>query len=93
MSYTICRIGLEGTNQTKANEANEVQTTKQTHQTRHTTWKHANPYTLSPFGIETPKRQRGHLHTRGGSGREVVPLLLVLLVRLSGGDGLLDVFL
>ena len=24
----------------------------------------ANPYTLSPFGIETPKRQRGHLHTR-----------------------------
>ena len=53
----------------------------------------ANPYTLSPFGIETPKRQRGHLHTRGGSGREVVPLLLMLLVRLSGGYGLLDIFL
>ena len=89
MSYTICRISLEGTNQTKANEANEVQTTKQTHQARH----NANPYTLSPFGIETPKRQRGHLHTRGGSGREVVPLLLVLLVRLSGGDSLLEVIL
>ena len=53
----------------------------------------ANPYTLSPFGIETPKRQRGHLHTRGGSGREVVPLLLVLLVRLSGEDSLLEVIL
>ena len=57
------------------------------------TCKHANPYTLSPFGIETPKRQRGHLQTRGGSGREVVPLLLVLLVRLSGGDSLLEVIL
>ena len=88
MSYTICRIGLEGTNQTKANEVQTTKT-KQTHQARH----NANPYTLSPFGIETPKRQRGHLHTRGGSGREVVPLLLVLLVRLSGGDSLLDVIL
>ena len=50
----------------------------------------ANPYTLSPFGIETPKRQRGHLHTRGGSGRVIAP---TLLVRLGGGDGLLDVLL
>ena len=92
MSYTICRISLEGTNQTKANE---VQTTKQTNTPSTTQHKslHANPYTLSPFGIETPKRQRGHLHTQGGSGREVVPLLLVLLVRLSGGDSLLEVIL
>ena len=72
--------GKRGPND-KANKAN-----------KHTK-NNANPYTLSPFGIETPKRQRGHLHTRGGSGREVVPLLLVLLVRLSGGDSLLEVIL
>ena len=90
MSYTIWRIGLEGTNQTKANEANEVQTTKQTNTPSTTQRKSLHSL---PFGIETPKRQRGHLHTRGGSGREVVPLLLVLLVRLSGGDSLLEVIL
>ena len=77
------------TKQKQTRQTRSKRQSKQTHQARH----NANPYTLSPFGIKTPKRQRGHLHTRGGSGREVIPLLLVLLVRLSGGDSLLEVIL
>ena len=56
MSYTI------------RGKITKVQTRKtaesSTESSKHTTHKLANPYTLSPFGIETPKRQRGHLNTQ-----------------------------
>ena len=41
---------------TKQTRAKQTQARHKKHDTRL-----ANPYTLSPFGIETPKRQSGHL--------------------------------
>ena len=56
MSYTIWRIGLEGTNQTKANE---VQTTKQTN--KHTKHDTTQIPTLSP--PLASRRQKGREDT------------------------------
>ena len=61
MSYTICRIGLEGTNQTKANEANEVQTTKQTNTPSTTQCK--SLHSLPLWHRDAKKAERTPTHT------------------------------
>ena len=85
------RKGLESTNQTRANKHKRGPKDKANKCTKHNTTQ--IPTLSPPLASRRQKRQRGHLHTRGGSGREVIPLLLVLLVRLSGGDSLLEVIL
>ena len=87
------RKGLESTNQTRAHKANKHKRGPKDNSNKHTKHDTTQIPTLSPPLASRRQKGREDTYTRGGSGREVIPLLLVLLVRLSGGDSLLDVIL